>query len=234
MNASRALNYSSVPTPFYVLENGKLVPDEATKEFRVPSESVIRKLDRLHQLENDSTTFLMGQTGVTVLTGMVRGAWQGLAAKPKAASSRPEDYVRLWSIAPPANEDMRNAWAVTEAFLEMMNRECLDHGAEFWIVPMDGPQQVDWRPEVRESLMKRAGVPDLYYPNRRYMDFAAQRNIKRVSLAEGLLQYAVEHKVFLHGFFNTEPGDGHFNVEGNRVAGELLAEGMKDSRYAVH
>jgi hypothetical protein len=231
MNASRALNYSSVPTPFYVLENGKLVPDAETQAFPVPSEREIRTLDQIHQLENESTTFLMAQSGAGALASEWRTLLRRLSPPPK--SSRPEDYVRLWSIAPPANEEMRSAWAVTEAFLEMMNEECIRHGAEFWIVPTDAPQQVDWRPSVRETLMKRAGVPDLYYPNRRYMDFAAQRNIKSVSLAPGLLQYALEHQVFLHGFFNTDPGDGHFNVEGNRVAGELLAEGMKASRYAV-
>jgi hypothetical protein len=38
-----------------------------------------------------------------------------------------------------------------------------------------------------------------------------------------MCQYAESHNVFLHGFPNTSPGQGHWNEEGHRLAAEICA-----------
>ena len=38
-----------------------------------------------------------------------------------------------------------------------------------------------------------------------------------------MLAYAEDHHVFLHGFKNTKTGEGHWNEQGHRLAGELIA-----------
>jgi hypothetical protein len=42
-------------------------------------------------------------------------------------------------------------------------------------------------------------------------------------LAPELQQYAEQHQAFLHGF-GSDLGNGHWNSDGHRVAGELLAQ----------
>jgi hypothetical protein len=44
-----------------------------------------------------------------------------------------------------------------------------------------------------------------------------------LNLAPAFAQYADQHHLFLHGFSNTQLGTGHFNREGHRYAGALIA-----------
>jgi hypothetical protein len=44
-----------------------------------------------------------------------------------------------------------------------------------------------------------------------------------LTLAEPMLAYAEQHRVFLHGFKNTKPGEGHWNAMGHQLAGDLIA-----------
>ena len=45
-------------------------------------------------------------------------------------------------------------------------------------------------------------------------------------MAPRFTAYADEHKAFLHGFPNTAPATGHWNEQGHRLAGEILAQEM--------
>ena len=47
-----------------------------------------------------------------------------------------------------------------------------------------------------------------------------------LDLTEPFQAYAVKHHVYLHGFANTKLGTGHWNVEGNRLAGLLIAQAV--------
>jgi hypothetical protein len=50
-----------------------------------------------------------------------------------------------------------------------------------------------------------------------------RENISLIILAPELRQFAQQNNVFLHGF-DKNIGNGHWNVTGNRVAGELMAK----------
>ena len=79
-------------------------------------------------------------------------------------------------------------------------------------------------PKVRKNFMNRIGVSDLFYPDRRIAALGARDGFDVLTLAEPLYQYAEAHHAFLHGFTNGKIGFGHWNVEGHRVAGELIGE----------
>ncbi|HEY6393516.1 MAG TPA: hypothetical protein VIX89_19695 [Bryobacteraceae bacterium] len=62
----------------------------------------------------------------------------------------------------------------------------------------------------------------LFYPDHRIQLLCTRENIPVVVLAEAMAAYAKQNSVFLHGF--TPPGFGHWNENGHRVAGELIAD----------
>jgi hypothetical protein len=45
--------------------------------------------------------------------------------------------------------------------------------------------------------------------------------------------YAEEYQVVLHGFENTTPGEGHWNAEGHRVAGQMIAQHVCETLLAA-
>ena len=65
-------------------------------------------------------------------------------------------------------------------------------------------------------------MPDLYYPERRLARFGKDHGIPVLNLAPTMAQQAEERQVFFHAFHDSL-GVGHWNEEGHRVAGELIA-----------
>lgn len=116
--------------------------------------------------------------------------------------------------AEPADREWREAWSITEDLIRLVHRETVQHGAAFWIVTMSNDIQV--HPE-------KSGASDLFYPDRRIQRLGARENIPTIVLAEAMAAYAQREGVFLHGFTST-PGFGHWNENGHRVAGELIAD----------
>ena len=76
---------------------------------------------------------------------------------------------------------------------------------------------------ARAAFARRLGVEDLFYAERRFRAVGEREGFPVFNLAPGLQSYADEHKVFLHGFA-PDLGNGHWNEEGHRVAGEMLAQ----------
>ena len=104
--------------------------------------------------------------------------------------------------------------------------------ARFLLVTLSGGIQV--HPDAKRSAEAAAkyGVADLFYADDRLHAFAVQRKIEVLSLARPLAEYAQRKTVFLHGFPATTRrlgmnmnvlGSGHWNEEGHRAAGELIA-----------
>jgi len=125
---------------------------------------------------------------------------------------------------PPQNAAWEDAWRVTEGLLVMMRDEVRRHGAEFWIVTLSTDIQTDPDPAERQALMRRLGVDTPFYPDLRIRGLAQREGIPVVTLAPLLARYAAEHHVALHGFPGALLNAGHWNENGHRVAGEILAE----------
>ena len=75
--------------------------------------------------------------------------------------------------------------------------------------------------------MKRLGIDDLFYPDNRIKSLCLREHIPVITLAPELQAYAEKSGSFLHGF-GSDLGNGHWNAVGHRVAGELIAEKLKD------
>ena len=124
----------------------------------------------------------------------------------------------------PADEGWRGAWRLMERLLVEMRGEVESRGAEFFVVTGSNPIQVLPDPAARAAFLARLGPgADLFYPERRFEEMGRRQGLVVLSLAPELQAYADERRVFLHGW----PGDlgnGHWNEEGHRVAGELLAQ----------
>jgi hypothetical protein len=125
----------------------------------------------------------------------------------------------------PADPRWIEAWRVTEGLIRTMDKEVRGRGASFLVVTLSNSIQVHPDPAVRQAYAKRIGVPDLYYPERRIGAFCDRHGIPVISLAPDFQEYAETHKVYLHGF-GENLGGGHWNRDGHRLAGRLIAQAI--------
>jgi hypothetical protein len=122
----------------------------------------------------------------------------------------------------PLDATWEEAWRVTEALLVAMRDEVEGRGARFYVATLSNGIQVHPAPAAREAFMRRVGATDLFYPDRRVAALGARERFTVFTLAPELQAYAEGRRLFLHGF-GAEIGNGHWNPEGHRVAGSLLA-----------
>src|SRR6266550_3751544 len=123
----------------------------------------------------------------------------------------------------PQTEVWDNAWRVTESLIIEMRNEVRARGAKFLLVTLSNGPQVLPSPSQREAVKIRLGATDLLYPDNRLRALCERENIPVITLAPELQQFAEHNNVFLHGF-DKNIGNGHWNVTGNHVAGELMAK----------
>lgn len=123
----------------------------------------------------------------------------------------------------PNNAVWNDAWRVTEGLLVQMRDEVVKGGAKFVIVTLSNGPQVLPDAKSRAAFMSRLGITDLFYPDNRIKLLGTRQGIPVITLAPELQDFAERNKVFLHGF-GENIGNGHWNVTGNRVAGELIAK----------
>lgn len=127
----------------------------------------------------------------------------------------------------PYDATWREAWRVTEGLLGLMRDEVRAHGARFAVVTLSNGIQVHPAPAAREAFVRRVGATDLFYPDRRIAALGAREGFQVFTLAPELQAYAERNQLFLHGF-GAQLGNGHWNAEGHRVAGELLTQKLCD------
>jgi hypothetical protein len=212
----RATNLSGFPYPYFHYEGDRLVPD--------PTPTTVHP-SALHNLAQD----LNNMSQLALLVRNVRGqfnAWRKVQSAPRT------DYDYAAAV-PPRDPATQEAWRITEGTLLLMRDEAARHNAEFWIVTLDAPIQVDPDASKRAVFLHRAGTNDLFYPEHRIREFADRNSIHCLTLAPQLAEYAYRTGQYLHGFPKTEPGTGHMNERGHHLAAQLIAEGLRtrgDSR----
>jgi hypothetical protein len=123
----------------------------------------------------------------------------------------------------PNQREWQDAWRVTEGLLRTMRDETMSSGADFVLATFSSAISVHPDPNVRKRYLERVGIQDFLYPTRRLEELAAAEHIPIVSLTPQLQAYAKQNQVFLHGFDNKTLGKGHWNAEGHRLTGELIA-----------
>ncbi|MDT5267946.1 MAG: hypothetical protein QOH49_132 [Acidobacteriota bacterium] len=162
-------------------------------------------------------------------TSEVKTTNAGQSNTPAPAGDVPADELGTANVIyrEPADDVWRNAWLVTERLVVEMNAEVKSHGARFYVVTLSNGIQVYPDPSAREAFARRVGAADLFYPERRFQNLGEREGFPVYNLAPDLQAYADRTKVFLHGF-GAQRGNGHWNEDGHRVAGELLTQKLCD------
>lgn len=162
----------------------------------------------------------LGKQAKSAMDGWV-GAWRASRVEERPAG--PELGLDDAVYAPPADAEWNGAWAATEAILRAARDEAAARRTPFAVVSLTTGMQVHPDPAVRRGFMERLGTDSLFYPDERLAAFGRREGIPVLPLAPALQKVAEREKVFLHGFANTAPGEGHWNERGHAAAAREMA-----------
>ena len=207
--------------PYFVLRpDGTLARDDSfrsTTGYRLRRTAPARLL---YSLFNHVRLLQLGKQAKSALDGRI-GAWKAHGVQ--AAAAVHELGLDNAVYSPPQQEEWRAAWAVTEAMLRAARDEAAAHHTRFGVVSLTTPMQVHPDPAVRREFMRKLKIAGLFYPDARLAAFGERERIPVLALAPALQSYAESRRVFLHGFPNTAPGEGHWNARGHAAAAEAMA-----------
>ncbi|HET6426595.1 MAG TPA: hypothetical protein VFG20_23085 [Planctomycetaceae bacterium] len=217
-NNSRELEWEQ-QKPFYNFVDGQLVLDESFRDQRMSP--TVRVKDWLVR-------------HVRVLSAIYRAKENLKTAGRQTTIPQVEAGLDDHAFAPPQDEKWQRAWAITEGVIGLMHDEVRAHGAEFFVVGLNNAIQVHPDPDVMQAAAQRLGTDDVDEPDRRLARVAAQRGFDYFSLTPPMRTIAQRDKIFFHGFRNTSPGSGHWNEQGHKTAGELIATALCESKLLGH
>lgn len=210
--------------PYFVYRDSMLVFDDTFREHPTKLQALKRKVG--HVLVDLSR----------VVQVMQRAASQ--AARRRAAAGRKaeqglelglDDQIYL----PPTDPAWQEAWRITEELFVRVKDDVRGHGAKFLLATLSNAAQVDPDSTRRNATMRRIGTTTLFYPDDRIAAFCEKEGISVMTLARPLLEFAEKNNVTLHGFPGQNLNTGHWNENGHRVGGLLLARRIADEFGSV-
>jgi hypothetical protein len=208
-NNSRPLQQDDY-RPYFLLQNGKLVLDDSfvnAPGFRSRFSSL--------------NVFLSWSVAHSRLLQVAAAAKNYMTQKNVEGVKTTEMGLSDDIYHEPTDPVWKDAWNVTDALIVEMRDEVKAKGAQFLVVTLSSSIQVDPDPVAREQLIKRLGVPNLFYPDEHVAQLSKREDIPVLTLAPTFLQYAQEHHVELHGFRGNN--QGHWNESAHQLGGELMA-----------
>lgn len=205
--------------PFFDLVDGKLIPDFSFR--RHPAFLYAKKPStRLKaQIINASRI-------VQVIQAFRTRADQRSANSGNGKKAGQEAGLDDLCFREPADAAWQAAWQLTEKLIEQMHVEVTERGSRFVVAVLTSGMQIHPDVNERRKYMRRLNVDDLEYSNRRIERLGQRLGFPTVILSRPMGQFAREHRLPLHGFENTAFNQGHWNVDGHRVAGEICAEAV--------
>jgi hypothetical protein len=133
-------------------------------------------------------------------------------------------YPHTALYLPNESEELRYGWQVTKALLAQFNEEVEVDGTEF-AVAVVGPYQAISLSQYNETQLQTLYQSEPYLreakvdqPNRRLLSFLQTQNIPAVDLQQPMIDHGAATGARLYF-----PLDGHWTVEGNRLAAEIIA-----------
>lgn len=124
---------------------------------------------------------------------------------------------------PQPSDLLRQAWRTTEELVAIMGREVESRGARFALVTLSSGIQVTPDSEARTRFQSSLGVDDLFYADERIAALGRREGFPVLNLAPLFQSEAEASGTYFHGF-GDNPGGGHWNENGHRRGGELMAE----------
>jgi hypothetical protein len=226
--------------PYFVYKDGQLVLDDS---FRAASGFTWKQATQTTPIRffRDRSRVIQliieAYRGLRLLLASLRSSHKSSLVP--AGDQKPDPRLLVQSVdlgidnfvyLEPANRTWQDAWSVTENLIVQMCDEVRARGAKFVAVTLSNGVQVTPAPETRAAFMKQFGATDLFYPDRRIKSLGDRKGFSVITLAPPLQAYAEQNKVFLHGF-GDNLGSGHWNVNGHRVAGEMLADKLCEEGF---
>lgn len=207
--------------PYFDLQNGRLVLDASFRQMR-PYLIAMSTYDHVKcRLINSSYLLQLVWHARRCWNKPPASAQSATKREPEAASIREAEHYYPTYRAP-RDAVWKQAWRVTEKLLEEMANEARRHSARFYVVTLSSGIQVFPDPAVRRRFFERPECDDPFYTDQRVRSIGERTGFPVLNLAPQLQRQADEKKVFFHGFANTSPGTGHWNVAGHLAAAELL------------
>jgi hypothetical protein len=215
-NNSRDLEPYKV-RPFFRLEQGNLVLDNSFREHPDYLKARSRKTQR--------KIALIDRLRILQLLNETRNNWRRqMTDDPAGDRGRPG--VDDLALAPPKDATWEAAWELTERLVVEIHSEVHRRGARFVLVAATSAAQVHPDSTVRKAFQERLHVNDLLHAERRLEALGQETGFLTVGLAGPMQRHADKHGIFLHGFENTTPGEGHWNAVGHRLAAQITAEAI--------
>jgi hypothetical protein len=122
----------------------------------------------------------------------------------------------------------QSAWQTTEDVIRLMRDEVHASGSQFMLMTLSNGIQVNPDRSERDAYAARIGSNDLFLPDRRLSEFAASEQIPSLMMAPILRRWAEANETCVQGFQEPWLCQGHWNVDGHRVAGQELAQALCD------
>jgi lysophospholipase L1-like esterase len=219
-----AAKYEGLPLPYFVYENGALVPDDSL--IRARNESL--KFRFRESFAGGALDWLRNHLRVVGLFDKARVAFQNTKSERSDERTGFEPGLDAQVYTEPKDPLWADAWRLTEGLLLAVRDEAKPQGARLLVVTGSNGIQVHPEPSVRERFARDLGAEDLLYPERRVRAFGEREGVEVLNLAPTLREYAERNRVFLHG----TDGHGHWNALGHRLVGERLAERLCETTTA--
>ncbi len=223
INNSPQLEYDRY-RPFFVYDaSGKLVQDMSFRDLAPidRNERAVSFVDRLPSLIVNNSRILQVIKKVDVDQKK-----RQLSADFSALSTK--------NFIPPQDAAWQDAWRVTEGLIVEIRNEVVQKNADFLLVTIGDPMQVERNAQMRKNFMRKNKIQDLFYPDRRLEKLGAREGFPVLNLTEQFQGYTEKFQVCAHGFENSVPCRGHWNELGHRLASILinrnLCENLKQSQ----
>ncbi len=127
--------------------------------------------------------------------------------------------------------EWEEAWAVTEAIIAQLDDEVTANGGQLAVLLLPDRNQVESN-RLAQTMQEFPAVQELELeldkPNRIMREFLAEEGIPVLEMLDEFQTYAEETGQLLY-----YPKDGHWNVAGHRLAGELLADMLCEQGLVV-
>lgn len=227
---SRRLDTVAAPKPFYLIRDGRLVPDQTSHPPAAASSEARRRNGKLKNLMNQYRLLLLlrqavgeGIERVERVEQRIGAAIEGQSAEAETESDD-ERYVYpvdIWFRAH-ASAEVEQAWQVAEGLLGRIADETRHHEAELWLASIGTEVQENPNTPERLAYLESHGYQAVGYSEERFAALAKREGIPFLDMSPRMLDYSERNQVSVRGFFNTPPNSGHWNEVGNAAAAGIL------------